>query len=102
MKIFNYKLLGEILKCQANFYDNILTQLRPEPEYFRVGFYGLGFPLFVRVSVKKRKNLDRKIARNPSFLLRKNVLSFSRKKKIIIYINIYLYLSYSSSIILIS
>lgn len=24
--------------------------LRPEPEYFRVGFYGLSFPLFVRVN----------------------------------------------------
>ncbi|KAJ8981636.1 hypothetical protein NQ317_000864 [Molorchus minor] len=45
---FDYKLLSDILKCQATFYDNILTQLRPEPEYFRVGFYGLSFPLFVR------------------------------------------------------
>ncbi|XP_018335626.1 dedicator of cytokinesis protein 3 [Agrilus planipennis] len=47
-KLFNYKALSDILKYQAKFYDNILTQLRPEPEYFRVGFYGLGFPLFVR------------------------------------------------------
>jgi len=46
---FDYKQLGDILRCQATFYDNILTQLRPEPEYFRVGFYGLSFPLFVRV-----------------------------------------------------
>lgn len=45
---FDYKQLSDILKCQARFYDNILTQLRPEPEYFRVGFYGLSFPLFVR------------------------------------------------------
>ncbi|KAJ8941123.1 hypothetical protein NQ318_007705 [Aromia moschata] len=45
---FDYKLLSDILKNQARFYDNILTQLRPEPEYFRVGFYGLSFPLFVR------------------------------------------------------
>lgn len=55
MKLFNYKLLGETLKCQAKFYDNILTQLRPEPEYFRVGFYGLSFPLFVRVSIARYK-----------------------------------------------
>lgn len=48
--LFNYKALSDILKYQATFYDNILTQLRPEPEYFRVGFYGLSFPLFVRVS----------------------------------------------------
>ena len=33
---------------QAEFYDHILTQLRPEPEYFRVGFYGQGLPLFLR------------------------------------------------------
>lgn len=51
LTLFDYKLLGETLKCQANFFDNILTQLRPEPEYFRVGFYGLSFPLFVRVSI---------------------------------------------------
>lgn len=47
---FDYKQLSDILKCEAKFYDNILTQLRPEPEYFRVGFYGLSCPLFVRVS----------------------------------------------------
>lgn len=46
--LFNYRALSDILKNQAKFYDNILTQLRPEPEYFRVGFYGLSFPLFVR------------------------------------------------------
>lgn len=49
-QFFDYKALSDILKYQAKFYDNILTQLRPEPEYFRVGFYGLSFPLFVRVS----------------------------------------------------
>ncbi|XP_044271519.1 dedicator of cytokinesis protein 3 isoform X2 [Tribolium madens] len=47
-QFFDYKALSDILKYQAKFYDNILTQLRPEPEYFRVGFYGLSFPLFVR------------------------------------------------------
>ncbi|XP_015839076.1 dedicator of cytokinesis protein 3 isoform X1 [Tribolium castaneum] len=48
VQFFDYKALSDILKYQAKFYDNILTQLRPEPEYFRVGFYGLSFPLFVR------------------------------------------------------
>lgn len=48
-QFFDYKSLSDILKYQAKFYDNILTQLRPEPEYFRVGYYGLSFPLFVRV-----------------------------------------------------
>lgn len=47
---FDYNKLSEILILEAKFFQNILTQLRPEPEYFRVGFYGLGFPLFVRVS----------------------------------------------------
>lgn len=49
-RLYDYAKLSEVLKVQAKFLDNILTQLRPEPEYFRVGFYGLGFPLFVRVS----------------------------------------------------
>ncbi|XP_065173337.1 dedicator of cytokinesis protein 3 isoform X2 [Atheta coriaria] len=47
-QMFNYRALSDILKLEAKFFDNILQQLRPEPEYFRVGFYGLGFPLFVR------------------------------------------------------
>lgn len=45
---FDYTSLSEILMTEAKFFQNILTQLRPEPEYFRVGFFGLGFPLFVR------------------------------------------------------
>jgi dedicator of cytokinesis protein 3 len=48
-RLFDYAKLSQILQTQAKFFDNILTQLRPEPEYFRVGFYGLSFPLFVRV-----------------------------------------------------
>lgn len=47
-QLFDYSALSTILKTEAKFYDNILIQLRPEPEYFRVGFYGLNFPLFVR------------------------------------------------------
>ncbi|KAF4516778.1 hypothetical protein B566_EDAN004617 [Ephemera danica] len=48
MRLFDYAKLSHTLNTQARFFDNILTQLRPEPEYFRVGFYGLSFPLFVR------------------------------------------------------
>ncbi|CAB0036454.1 unnamed protein product [Trichogramma brassicae] len=47
-RLYDYAKLRDVLKEQAKFLDNILTQLRPEPEYFRVGFYGLSFPLFVR------------------------------------------------------
>lgn len=50
-RLFDYTRLSAVLKTQAKFCDNILTQLRPEPEYFRVGFYGQGFPLFVRVFI---------------------------------------------------
>lgn len=55
-RLFDYTRLSAVLKMQAKFCDNILTQLRPESEYFRVGFYGQGFPLFVRVNqlVKKK------------------------------------------------
>lgn len=52
-RLYDYAKLSHVLKLQAKFLDNILTQLRPEPEYFRVGFYGLSFPLFVRVSLMR-------------------------------------------------
>lgn len=35
----------------AQFLEHILRELRPEPEYFRVGFFGLGFPSFLRNKV---------------------------------------------------
>lgn len=47
-KLYDYKKLSNALITEANFFQNILTQIRPEPEYFRVGFFGKGFPLFVR------------------------------------------------------
>lgn len=36
-------------KKQAQFYENIMHTMRPQPEYFAVGYYGLGFPSFLRV-----------------------------------------------------
>lgn len=62
-KLFNYKKLSEILRREAQLFENILEQVRPDPEYFRVGFYGKGFPSFVRVSnnfnkVSKCKKLN--------------------------------------------
>ena len=47
---FDYTQLSSILKKQADFYDCILKQMRPEPEYYRVGYYGQGFPGFLQVS----------------------------------------------------
>lgn len=35
---------------QAQFYENIVKVIRPKPDYFAVGYYGLGFPSFLRVS----------------------------------------------------
>lgn len=48
----NYKFakLSAILKRNAALLDKILTQHRPENEYFRVSFYGLNFPSFLQNS----------------------------------------------------
>ncbi|KAK2163113.1 hypothetical protein LSH36_85g03072 [Paralvinella palmiformis] len=43
-----YDRLSKVLEKQAQFYNNILYTLRLGPGYFRVGFYGQNFPLFVR------------------------------------------------------
>lgn len=51
-KRFDYNRLSDILTLQAQFTQKILIEIRPDPEYFRVGFYGMDFPLFVRVSWK--------------------------------------------------
>uniref|UniRef100_A0A673CPR4 Dedicator of cytokinesis 1 n=1 Tax=Sphaeramia orbicularis TaxID=375764 RepID=A0A673CPR4_9TELE len=33
---------------QAQFYENIVKLIRPKPDYFAVGYYGMGFPSFLR------------------------------------------------------
>jgi len=38
-----------IQRKQAQFYDNIMKELRPEPEYYRVAFYGRGFAHYLKV-----------------------------------------------------
>lgn len=45
-------------KNHARFLDNILTEHRPEPEYFRVGYYGHGFPAFLRNKVFIHRGLE--------------------------------------------
>lgn len=47
-EIFDYKSLSNIHIRLAQFYEKILKEMRHESEYFRVGFYGLGFPEFLR------------------------------------------------------
>lgn len=56
-KLYDYNKLSEVLMTESKFFQNILCQIRPEPEYFRVGFFGKGFPLFVRVRKIKNCNL---------------------------------------------
>lgn len=45
---FEYQKLSSCIKKRAQFLDLIMSQFRLEPEYFRVAFYGQGFPLFLR------------------------------------------------------
>lgn len=40
---FNYEQLSNVHTTAAKFYNNIITEVRPACEYFRVGFYGQGF-----------------------------------------------------------
>ena len=47
-RIYDFNKLSDVLRKQATFYQKILSEFRPEPEYFRVGFFGLSYPLFVR------------------------------------------------------
>ena len=53
-KVFDYAKLSGILRKQACLFEKVISSseegLRFDPEYFRVGFYGQGFPLFLRVS----------------------------------------------------
>ncbi|ORX96112.1 hypothetical protein K493DRAFT_337071 [Basidiobolus meristosporus CBS 931.73] len=46
--IFDYGKLASILRTRAQLYENILHKERYYSEYFRVGFYGKGFPISVR------------------------------------------------------
>eukprot|EP00058_Branchiostoma_floridae_P022855 XP_002608345.1 hypothetical protein BRAFLDRAFT_91300 [Branchiostoma floridae] len=48
---FDFLNLSLILQKQAMFYDNIMKTMRPDPEYFRVGYFGQGYPSFLRNKV---------------------------------------------------
>lgn len=43
------RLLIVFQRKQAQFYENIVKVIRPKPDYFAVGYYGQGFPTFLRV-----------------------------------------------------
>ncbi|RUS91929.1 hypothetical protein EGW08_000331, partial [Elysia chlorotica] len=60
-ELFDYTSLSEILKRQAGLYDCIMKQMRAEPEYFRVGYFGGGFPSFLqnKVFIYRGKEYER-------------------------------------------
>lgn len=43
---------------QAKFYENIMKILRPKPDYFAVGYYGQGYPPFLKVCVLFDRTLE--------------------------------------------
>ena len=55
-KVFDYEKLSDILRKEASLFEKVISSsedgLRLDPEYFRVGFYGKSFPLFLRVSIQ--------------------------------------------------
>uniref|UniRef100_A0A7N6B3Z0 Dedicator of cytokinesis 2 n=1 Tax=Anabas testudineus TaxID=64144 RepID=A0A7N6B3Z0_ANATE len=61
-EIFDYELLSRRLEKQAKFYENIMKILRPKPDYFAVGFYGQGYPPFLRnkVFIHRGKEYERR------------------------------------------
>lgn len=48
---YDLKRLSSLLRDMAGFYDNILCIKRPDPEYFRIGYFGRGFPSFLQNQV---------------------------------------------------
>ncbi|KAJ3588197.1 hypothetical protein NHX12_011791 [Muraenolepis orangiensis] len=60
-EIFDYELLSKRLEKQAKFYENIMKILRPKLDYFAVGYYGQGFPAFLRnkVFIHRGKEYER-------------------------------------------
>ncbi|KAI5167804.1 Dedicator Of Cytokinesis Protein 5 [Manis pentadactyla] len=61
-KVFDYEGLGGLLKKRASFYENIIKAMRPQPEYFAVGYYGQGFPSFLRnkIFIYRGKEYERR------------------------------------------
>lgn len=49
--LFDYRQLSLLHTTIARFYNCIMNQIRPDPEYFRVGFYGRGFPVHLQNKV---------------------------------------------------
>lgn len=58
---FDYEQLSELHRRMASFYEDIMRKVRAEPEYFRVGYYGRGFPAFLqnKVFIYRGKEYER-------------------------------------------
>uniref|UniRef100_A0A452TV26 Dedicator of cytokinesis 1 n=1 Tax=Ursus maritimus TaxID=29073 RepID=A0A452TV26_URSMA len=52
-------------KKQAQFYENIVKVIRPKPDYFAVGYYGQGFPTFLRVNFDSFPNAEKMKTTSP-------------------------------------
>ncbi|XP_067326775.1 dedicator of cytokinesis protein 5 isoform X1 [Anolis sagrei] len=61
-KVFDYERLGNLLQKRATFYENIMKAMRPQPEYFAVGYFGQGFPSFLRnkIFIYRGKEYERR------------------------------------------
>ncbi|KAM4636036.1 dedicator of cytokinesis protein 1 isoform 2-T2 [Discoglossus pictus] len=61
-EMFDYEQLSELLKKQAQFFEKIVKVIRPKPDYFAVGYFGQGFPTFVRnkVFIYRGKEYERR------------------------------------------
>uniref|UniRef100_A0A8C5FKQ4 Dedicator of cytokinesis 1 n=1 Tax=Gadus morhua TaxID=8049 RepID=A0A8C5FKQ4_GADMO len=47
-EMFDFEQLSASLRKQAQFYENIVKVIRPKLDYFAMGYYGMGFPSFLR------------------------------------------------------
>lgn len=58
---FDYERLSDLHNRMAVFYDDIMKKARAEPEYFRVAYYGRGFPKFLqnKVFIYRGKEYER-------------------------------------------
>ncbi|XP_030369556.1 dedicator of cytokinesis protein 1 isoform X2 [Scaptodrosophila lebanonensis] len=67
-EIYDYIKLAKLLKTMAEFYEKILKELRHTSEYFRVCFYGRGFPRLLqnKVYIFRGKEYER----HPDFCTR--------------------------------
>ncbi|XP_008197863.2 dedicator of cytokinesis protein 1 isoform X2 [Tribolium castaneum] len=58
---YDYHRLSQLHKRMSTFYDDIMKKGRAKPEYFRVGYFGKGFPQFLqnKVFVYRGKEYER-------------------------------------------